>query len=105
MASTFGGAAQMQAEIEATRAQLAATLDELVDRVSPKKVATRQVDHARSVLTETFTRPAVSDELAAAAGADVEIPYGPREIRWERVAPVAAGAVLVVGLWVWRKRH
>lgn len=109
MASTSGGAQQIQAEIEATRVQLAATLDELVDRVSPQKVASRGLARAQEVLLETFTRPvAVGDvfDQPGDAGADVEITYGgPREIRWERVAPAAAGAVLLVVVVVWRRRR
>lgn len=110
MASTSGGAEQIiQAEIEATRVQLASTLDELVDRVSPQRVATRGLARVQEVLVETFTRPVLVGDVFATsgdAGADVEIAYrGPWEIRWERVAPAAAGAVVLVAVVVWRKRR
>lgn len=39
---------QIEAEIEATRARLADSIDELVDKAHPRNVAKRQVEHARS---------------------------------------------------------
>ena len=40
--------AEIEAEIEATRARLASTVDELVDKAHPRNVAKRQVEQARS---------------------------------------------------------
>ena len=39
---------QIEAEIAATRARLASTVDELVDRAHPKNVAKRQVEQAKA---------------------------------------------------------
>ena len=41
-------AEQIEADIAATRARLASTVDELVDRANPKNVALRQVEQAKS---------------------------------------------------------
>ncbi|MEU8222062.1 DUF3618 domain-containing protein [Kribbella sp. NPDC048915] len=41
-------AEQIEADIAATRARLASTVDELVDRANPKNLALRQVEQARS---------------------------------------------------------
>jgi hypothetical protein len=46
--------AQIQREIEATRTQLAGTLDTLAERVSPKRLATQ----ARERAVEFFQTPA-----------------------------------------------
>ncbi|HEY3006363.1 MAG TPA: DUF3618 domain-containing protein [Kribbellaceae bacterium] len=76
MSSTKPAAArtpdQIEAEIAATRARLAATVDELVDRAHPRNVAKRQVEQA-----VTLTRSQVYDEngdlrtqkIASVAGA------------------------------------
>ena len=39
---------QIEADITATRARLASTVDELVDRAHPKNVAKRQVEQAKA---------------------------------------------------------
>jgi hypothetical protein len=39
---------QIEADIAATRARLADTVDELVDRANPRNVAKRQVEQAKS---------------------------------------------------------
>jgi hypothetical protein len=108
VASTSGGAEQIQAEIEATRVQLAATLDELADRVSPKKVAVRGAGRAQEVLSETFTRPAPTYDIVQLADVDAdrdgdEPAGGARPIRWERVAPAGVAAVLVLALVIRRR--
>ena len=41
-------AEQIEADIAATRARLASTVDELVDRANPKNVALRQVEQAKA---------------------------------------------------------
>ena len=41
-------AEQIEADIAATRARLASTVDELVDRASPKNMALRQVEQAKA---------------------------------------------------------
>lgn len=40
---------QLQREIEQTRAQLADTLDQIADRVSPKRAASRGVDRVKAL--------------------------------------------------------
>jgi Protein of unknown function (DUF3618) len=45
---------QIQREIETTRTQLSGTLDELADRVSPKRLA----DQAKDTTLEWFRTPA-----------------------------------------------
>ncbi len=39
---------EIEAEIAATRARLASTVDELVDKAHPRNIAKRQVERARS---------------------------------------------------------
>lgn len=41
-------AEQIEADIAATRARLASTVDELVDRANPRNLALRQVEQAKS---------------------------------------------------------
>jgi hypothetical protein len=72
--------AQIEADIEATRARLAGTVDAIADRVKPANVARRGVD---------------------AAKAQVVAPDG--SLRVERVAALAAVVAGVVGLVVWRR--
>jgi hypothetical protein len=63
-------------EIERTRADLARTIDEIADRVSPANVARRTLDQAKERLSQV-------DPLIGGA--------------------VALGVVSVVGFFVWRK--
>ena len=63
-------------EIERTRADLARTIDQIADRVSPANVARRTLDQARERLSQV-------DPLIGGA--------------------VALGVVSVVGFFVWRK--
>ena len=63
-------------EIERTRADLARTIDEIADRVSPANVARRTMDQARERLSQV-------DPLIGGA--------------------VALAAVSIVGFIVWRK--
>ena len=70
----------LEAQIEQTRLQLAATIDEIADRVHPKNVARRGVQRARNVLVDE---------------------YG--ELRPDRVGMVLSVAVAVVGLVLLRR--
>ena len=63
-------------EIERTRADLARTIDEIADRVSPANVARRTMDQAKERLSQV-------DPLIGGA--------------------VVLGVVSVVGFFVWRK--
>jgi len=70
----------LEAQIEQTRLQLAATIDEIADRVHPKNIARRSIDRARTVMVDE---------------------YG--ELRPDRVAIVAGVAVALVGLVVLKR--
>ncbi|MFI5728985.1 DUF3618 domain-containing protein [Kribbella sp. NPDC051587] len=61
-------AEQIEADIAATRARLASTVDELVDRAHPKNVARRQVEQARSQVFDE-TGQLRTQKLVAVAGA------------------------------------
>lgn len=76
--------AAIEADIEATRARLAGTVDELAVRVHPKTIAQRGIDDAK-----------------LRAQAAVTTPNG--QLRVERVAAVAVAAVSLIVLTVWRR--
>lgn len=63
---------QIEADITATRARLAATVDELVDRTHPRNVARRQVEHARSQVFDERGQLR-TQKLAAVGGAVVAL--------------------------------
>ena len=81
--------AQIEAEIEATRARLAGTVDELASRVQPKEIARRSAADAKAKLhSATHTEDG--------------------SLRTERVAAVGAAAALLAGLVslrALRRRH
>jgi hypothetical protein len=68
-------AEQIEADIAATRARLASTVDELVDRANPKNVALREVERAKAQ---------VFDERG--------------QLRTQKIAAVAGAAVGVIGV-------
>lgn len=72
--------AEIEAEIERTRARLAGTVDAIAERVKPANVARRGVESAKA---------AVVDERG--------------ELRPDRVAAAAVAVAAVVGLLVWRR--
>jgi len=77
---------QIEADIAAARQRLAGTVDELQHRTAPKEVLRRQVEALRRRLVDaTYT------------------PDG--RLRTEPVAALAAVAVALVGLGVWRRTH
>ena len=65
---------QIEADITATRARLASTVDELVDRAHPKNVAKRQVEQAKAQVFDergqlrTQTRIAVGGAVVGVVG-------------------------------------
>ena len=69
----------IEAEIAATRAHLAATIDELSVRAKPKEIVRRKVGSAKARFVEA-----------------THTPEG--DLRMERVAAVAAGSAVVFGL-------
>ena len=107
--------AEIQQQIEHTRAELASTVDAIADRVNPKKVAVRGYEAVKTKVEDVFSR---EDALPAAPGTPAAI-TGPdtgqrplpervkaslreaketrgRSIRWDRVAIVAGVIALIV---------
>jgi hypothetical protein len=72
---------EIERDIEATRARLAASIDELADRVSPKSVAKRSAEKARLSLVDESGAP-----------------------RTTRLAAIGAVVVAVAGIVLWRRR-
>ena len=65
-------AKQIEAELEASRARLSSTIDELAFRTQPKEIARRQAEGARLALTDATRTPEGdlrTDRLAIALGA------------------------------------
>ncbi len=60
--------AEIEAEIEATRARLASTVDELVDKAHPRNVAKRQVEQAKSQVYDAQGNLR-TEKIATVAGA------------------------------------
>jgi Protein of unknown function (DUF3618) len=77
---------EIEAEIAATRAHLASTIDELAIRAQPKEIARRQAESAKAKLVESTHTP-------------------DGELRVERVGAIAAGSVLVLVLAILHRRH
>ncbi len=72
--------AQIEADIEATRARLAGTVDAIAEMVKPANVAKRGIDSAKAQ---------VVDERG--------------QLRTERVAALAVAVAAIVGLLLWRR--
>ncbi len=72
--------AEIEADIERTRARLAGTVDAIAEKVKPANVARRGVESAKAQLV---------DERG--------------ELRPDRVAAVAVAVSAVLGLLVWRR--
>ena len=65
-------AEQIEADIAATRARLASTVDELVDRANPRNVALREVERAKAQVFDE-TGQLRTQKIAAVAGAAVGV--------------------------------
>ena len=63
---------QIEADIVATRARLASTVDELVDRAHPKNVAKRQVEQAKAQVFDEAGQLR-TQKLAAVSGAVITV--------------------------------
>jgi hypothetical protein len=95
--------ASMERDIEETRAELAHTIDAIVDRVSPKRVAQRSIDQVkervearRAESIESGRRLALpAGAGGAGAGGAYRVGSSQRAVRWDRVA-LAGGAVVVL---------
>ena len=77
---------QIEAEIAAARERLASTVDELHTRTAPKEIARRQVESLKARF----------DEATHTESGD---------LRTERVAGLAAAAVVLLGLGAWRRHR
>lgn len=98
-----GDPAQIEAQIEATRAELARTLDELAERLSPGAAVRRGTARLRTGLEQAFFTP--DGRRADSAGSDSAGP-GPalgRVPRWDRLGILAGTALLLVLLRRWRR--
>ncbi len=90
--------ASMERDIAETRAELAQTIDAIVDRVSPKRVAQRSIDQVKERVEARRAESIESGRrLALPAGTAGARPAGPsqRVVRWDRVA-LAGGAIVVL---------
>ena len=76
----------IEAEIAATRAHLASTIDELSVRAKPKEIARRQATSAKAKFVEA-----------------THTPEG--DVRVERVGALAAVAAVLLGLAILHRRH
>lgn len=78
--------AELEREIEARRAHLAATVDELVHRAQPKEIARRAKEDAATKFRAATTTP-------------------DGQLRTERIAAVAAAVLAFVVFAVWNRRR
>lgn len=107
--------AQIQRQIEDTRAELAQTVDAIADIVSPKRAARRGVEQVRARVEELRAQLSGPDldgqpqrELPPGMSAELEgtSVYGARRtIRWDRIAIVSGGAIVLVLLIRRRRAH
>ncbi len=118
--------AEIQQQIEVTRAELATTIDAIADRVSPKRVASRGVESFKSKIEDFRSRgtalpsgggaPALNGSsvggqqpgqqpLPARVVAQLKEAKETRgkSVRWDRVAEVAVAVTVIV--LVIRRRH
>jgi hypothetical protein len=106
--------AQIQRQIEDTRAELAQTIDAIADIVSPRRAARRGVEQLRGKVEDLRTQVSGQQldgqpQRALPQGMSPELQgstlYGTkRTVRWDRVVLVGGGAVVVV-LIIRRRRH
>jgi hypothetical protein len=100
--------AEIQQQIEQTRAELASTVDAIADRVSPKRVASRTKETVMAKVDDLRSRgTAPALEGAASAGqqplpariaaqlSEAKKTRG-RSVRWDRVAIVGGAIGLLV---------
>jgi Protein of unknown function (DUF3618) len=67
--------AEIEAEIERTRARLAGTIDEITDRVHPRRLAQRGAERLKGTVVDEQGRPRPRPLIVAAAGAAVLIAF------------------------------
>ena len=61
----------LETEIEQTRAELAATIDQLLHRASPKTIAAREVASVKATFVDPVTGQPRTDNILKVAGAVV----------------------------------
>jgi hypothetical protein len=110
--------AEIQQQIEVTRAELASTIDAIAERVNPKRVAARGVETVKGKVDDLRSRGASPNSSAAALNGAGQQPLPARvaaqlreaketrgrSVRWDRVA-IVGGVVVAVTLYVRRRRH
>ena len=116
--------AEIQRQIEQTRAELASTIDAIADRVSPKRVASRSVETVKAKVEDLRSKgtaqpiPATSRPALPAGASDGQQPLPARvasslreardtrgrSVRWDRVGMVA-GAAAVLRLIAKRRKR
>ncbi len=106
--------AEIQQQIEETRAELASTIDAIADRINPKRVAARGVETVKGKVDDLRSRgtsPNGSTGPGALTGAgagqqpltarmasqlrEAQQTRG-RSVRWDRVAIVGGGLVVLI---------
>ncbi|MEU9886512.1 DUF3618 domain-containing protein [Sphaerisporangium sp. NPDC051017] len=100
----------LERQIERTRAELAVTVDAIVERVSPKRVAERGVAKVRSNAEQLI---ATARDVVGLGPARTSGAYG--EDAWQDDTParslapvlIGVGAVVIVGaaIAMWRRRR
>ena len=102
--------AELERQIERTRGELAQTVDAIVDRVSPKRVAERGVAKVRSDVEHFVAQVGdLVNGTAARPGRFEGEPEGLWTDEQPNLAPVliGVGAVLAIGavIMLWRRRR
>ena len=107
--------AEIQQQIEQTRAELASTVDAIADRVSPKRVAARtkaSVQEKVIDLRNRGTAPALETAGAGQQPLPARVANQLREakktrgrsVRWDRVA-IVGGGIALIALFLRRRSH
>ncbi len=113
--------AEIQQQIEHTRAELASTVDAIADRVNPKKVAARGIETVKAKVEDVFSSgtdlPPAPGSPAAITGPDggqrplpervkAQLQQAKdtrgRSIRWDRVA-IVGGVIALLVVIKWRR--
>jgi hypothetical protein len=98
--------ADIQAAIEERQRRLASTVDELTHRVSPKELARRGAASAQTKARRLAASAETEGRRAAASaqtGARQALTADDGSPRTDRIAAVAASALVILGALVWRR--
>lgn len=110
--------AEIQQQIEVTRAELASTIDAIAERVNPKRVAARGVETVKGKVDDLRSRGTSPNGSASALTGGGQQPLPARvaaqlreaketrgrSVRWDRVAIVGGGLAAVIFL-LRRRKH